>query len=85
MLGRPHYSVFMVSRGINSIKLQLFLVGNVNDVVLGSGRNYNCCSVLNPVFVTVDNAFSFSFLKAEKLVVVGMNLHADFFFWLQAH
>ena len=50
--------------------------------MLGAGRHHDGRAVADVIFIAVNNAFTLSGFKTEKLVVIGVHFHTDFFLGL---
>jgi hypothetical protein len=77
--------VFVVGWRINSVEVESFGSGGVDNVVLGTSRNYDCKAVGNRIFIVVDNDFACTRFKTEKLIIVWMHFHTNFFAGLKSH
>lgn len=78
-------SIFVVRRSVYRVDFQILRLGYVYHVVPRSRGNYDSDAVFYVVFFPVDDAHTVSSFEPEELVVIRMDLHADFLAWLQAH
>lgn len=77
--------ICMMGWRIECIHFQILIVTRIYHIMLGSCGDNDCIAIFDHVFISVDDAFSDPLLKSKKLVICGMDFHADFLEWFQGH
>ena len=83
--GTAHYAVLMFRWRINRVKFEVHELGGIDHIMSSTCWDDDSISVLDTVFYTVDDHFSFSLLKSKELVNIIMRFFTYLFTRFDAH
>ncbi len=83
--GMAHYAILVFRWRVNRVEFKVHELRGVDHIMPSTCWDYNSVSILDTVFYTVNNHFSFSFLKSKELINILMRFFTNFFTRLNAH